>query len=83
MKKSEEYALKMLNCLNKLFDEDSENHIENLIDDDNATEFIHALANLMPTLIYKRLTGENITTIDFNHIANRLIFQNAVKDAKK
>ena len=48
---------------------------EELMEDDNLTHFMHALANVVPTLIYCDITGENTNQLEFNHIANKLCFQ--------
>lgn len=57
--------------------EDSENYIPNdeLTKGNNATIFMHALANTVPAYIYQRLTNENVDVLGFNHIANRLCYQ--------
>ena len=45
------------------------------IDDENMTDFMHALANVAPTMIFNGLTGANKNHLEFNHIANQLCFQ--------
>jgi len=79
MGKKEEYTVKLLSHLQEIFNEDSENFIDinELTEGDNGTDFIHALGNMVPTTFYQRLTGENIGNLEFNHIANRLCFQNS------
>jgi len=78
--KQEEYTLKILDQLQQLFEDSNENRIalKELEDNANAADFFHALPNLVPTVIYSKLTQKEIGTLDFNHIANRLCFQNAV-----
>lgn len=78
--KQEEYTIKILDQLQQLFEESNENKIvlTELEDNTNATAFFHALANLAPTVVYSKLTQKDIDTLDFNYIANRLCFQNAV-----
>lgn len=77
--KIKEYSFKMHNKLMELFDEQDEQHIsyEELMEGDNATVFIHCLANLAPSILYNHLTGANQAKdlLEFNHLANRLIFQ--------
>jgi len=83
--KQEEYTIKILDQLQHLFDEANENRIDikELEDNTNAADFFHSLANLAPTVVYSKLTEKEIGTLDFNHIANRLCFQNAyVKEAE-
>lgn len=75
--KQQEYTLKILSRLQTLF-EGSEDGIAitELEDNGNASDFFHALANLAPAVVYNKLTQRKIGTLDFNHIANRLCFQN-------
>jgi len=77
--KQEEYTLKILDQLQQLFEETNDNciNITELEDNSNASDFFHALANLAPTVVYTKLTQKEIGSLDFNHIANRLCFQNA------
>ncbi|MFD2600770.1 hypothetical protein [Flavobacterium suzhouense] len=76
--KQQEYTEKILGQLQQLFSEENENriNISELEDNSNASDFFHALANLAPTVVYTKLTQKEIGTLDFNHIANRLCFQN-------
>jgi hypothetical protein len=76
--KQQEYTEKILDQLQQLFSEENENRINitELENNDNASDFFHALANLAPTVVYTKLTQKEIGTLDFNHIANRLCFQN-------
>ena len=78
--KQQEYTVKILEQLQELFNEDCENHIpiKELEDNKNASDFFHSLANLAPAVVYNKLTQGNAGSLDFNHIANRLCFQNAV-----
>jgi hypothetical protein len=82
MSKEHEYALKIVETLNQLFNEDSEVKIDlqDFNDDANATAFFHALANLAPAFIYQRLTESRVDALEFNHIANKLVFQFAKKE---
>ena len=84
--KQQEYTEKILDQLQQLFNDDNENRIDitELEDNANASDFFHALANLAPTVVYTKLTQKEIGTLDFNHIANRLCFQNCfVKDSSQ
>lgn len=76
--KQEEYTVKILEKLQLLFDTDADNGIDvhELEDNENASAFFHAIANLAPTVVYNKLTQKQVGTLDFNHIANRLCFQN-------
>ena len=77
--RQEEYTLKILDQLQQLFEESNENRINiaDLEDSQSAGDFFHALANLAPTVVFSKLTQKEIGTLDFNHIANRLCFENA------
>lgn len=78
--KQQEYTEKILEKLQLLFDADADNGIDinELEDNGNASDFFHALANLAPAVVYNKLTQREIGTLDFNHIANRLCFQNCI-----
>jgi hypothetical protein len=82
VKKQHQYAIKLAEAIsNVLSDEENENFIDQseFSEGENLTEFIHALANLMPNIIYSRITGENKNILEFNHLANALCFQYANK----
>lgn len=69
-----EFAAKLLEVVaDALSDDINDNHIE--FSDDDMTEFIHALTNVMPTMFYNRITGNELNNLEFNHLANRLCFQ--------
>ena len=82
LKKEDEYARKIIAVVTEMFDEDSECEykIDDLHEDNNATAFFHALANLAPALIYNRFTKEGVNLLQFNHIANQLIFQKTERE---
>ncbi|WP_271783888.1 hypothetical protein [Aquimarina algiphila] len=72
------YAVLIQSKLTELFEDDADITIdinELAEDDEKATAFIHALANLVPANIYMGLTDNSVNSIDFNHIANKLCFQ--------
>jgi hypothetical protein len=77
MGKEYQYAAKLQAQIIDMFSEESENYInkEEFLDQENATAFIHALANLVPALLYNQLTGESQDLLGVNHIANRLCHQ--------
>ena len=72
-----EYAMKLTAHLEEIFNEDCENFIDKkeFSEGDNATDFIHALANVVPYIVFNEITGDNKDQLGFNHIANRLIVQ--------
>ena len=71
------YAAILSGKISEIFDEESEWHIdkEELKDENNLTDFIHALANIMPTHVFNTFTGDEKNHLEFNHIANQLVFQ--------
>ena len=77
MTKQDQYAMKLISQIKEIFQEESENYINlnELTEGNNANEFIHALANLMPTHFYNVLTNQDADILKFNHIANNLIHQ--------
>ena len=74
-----QYAAMLSGKIVELFDEDSESdfHIDHkeLQEGDNLTHFFHALANIMPTHLFNKITGDDKNNLEFNHIANQLLFQ--------
>ena len=82
MTKQEEYSAKILAQLQGIFDSANENYIS--IDElsnsnDNSTSFIHALATIIPCYLYNKFTGENLALLDFNYLANSIIFLKATE----
>jgi hypothetical protein len=75
--KSVHYATIIGTLLAELFNPDSEHYIDlkEFDDDNNATDFIHAMANMVPCKMYGFLTGDMVNNLEFNHIANNLCFQ--------
>ena len=78
-----QYAAMLSEKIAELFDEDSESdfHIDQqeLQEGDNLTHFFHALANIMPTHLFNNITGDDKNNLEFNHIANQLVFQYSKK----
>lgn len=77
IEKSTQYAIALLGNLQKVFNEESEFHIDQkeLFEDDNLTHFMHALVNIVPTHFFNKATGEDKQYIEVNHLANLLCFQ--------
>lgn len=75
MSKENEFAIKLLNKVNELFNEEDEHYIEDSDLAKYTTEFIHAISSLMPNIVYGMLTGYELNLLEFNHLANKLIFQ--------
>lgn len=68
-----EYAVLIQEVLSQLLNEQSDCYIDDL--DDNLTEFFHALATVAPTFLFNRITNSDKNYLEFNHIANQLVFQ--------
>lgn len=77
-----QYAAMLSGKIAEIFDEESEYHIdqEELQEGDNLTHFFHALANVMPTHLFNKITGDDKNNLEFNHIANQLVFQYSNKN---
>ena len=73
------YSAQITSALSELFDEDSEKYIGSMENID-LTQFFHALANAVPATIFNKLTGSNKNLLEFNHLANQLVFQYSQKD---
>ena len=76
-----QYAAMLSGKIAEIFDEESEYHIdqEELQEGDNLTHFFHALANIMPNYLFNKITGDDKNNLEFNHIANQLVFQYSKK----
>lgn len=76
-----QYAAMLSGKIAEIFDEESEYHIdqEELQEGDNLTHFFHALANIMPNHLFNKITGDDKNNLEFNHIANQLVFQYSKK----
>jgi len=77
------YASILSQKVGELFDDDSYSDLkidkDELLDDDNLTQFFHALANAMPANVYNKFTGDDKNYLQFNHLANQLVFQYSKK----
>ena len=70
------YAVRIQTVLQLLFEKDSEDYVgDNFFQEGDATQFFHALGNVVPTTVFQRLTGINKNCLEFNHLANQLCFQ--------
>jgi len=75
----EDIASKLLLSLSyQLQNDENENYID--MNEVNLTDFFHALANVLPTYIFNKYTGEYKNQLEFNHVANQLCFQYSTKD---
>ena len=82
-----QYAAMITGAIGSMFEEDSEWAVdqEELMEGDNLTHFMHALANVAPAHVFNNLTGDSKNHLEFNHVANQLCFQymNAAKEEKE
>lgn len=69
------FASKILTRLNDLFDEKKDDNISPESIQENASEFFHAIGNIVPAFYYSRLTDKEMCLLDFNHIANKLVLE--------
>lgn len=72
-----EYGKKIYGAIRYMFNEDSAFHIDirELSKEGNATAFVHAMATVAPNLMYGELTKDRKNNLEFNHMANQLVFQ--------
>lgn len=77
MKKYEEYANKIVEVMDGLFEEGHDNFIpeKELENEDNFRAFLHAIATVVPAKIYNVVNEEPKDELEFNHFANQLIFE--------
>jgi len=78
LNKSQEYAVQILSALQDMLqNEDSEFYVplEQLQEGKNLTDFFHAVSNLVPCSLYNTITNSDKNALEFNHIANQLVFQ--------
>ena len=74
----EDFAFKIAASIAALLSDDKESHLFINIKDveENPTDFIYAVSCLVPAIIHNKITNENKTLLEINHLANQLIFQN-------
>jgi thioredoxin reductase len=84
--KAAEYAAKIIAHISVIFREDEECDFkipqEDLKDNSNVKALIHAIGNMVPTQLYNTVTGDNKNHLEFNHIANHLVFEEAIEHSK-
>lgn len=84
MEKYQEYTQAILSKVAELFAETEEQDAiiseKELFEGENLTYFFHALSNMVPSLLYNHFTKQEIDPLQFNHIANTLVFQYGQKE---
>lgn len=79
-KKSEEFALKIVNHFMGVFSEEDEegkiNINELAKDEKNVASFLHALGNILPTIINNKFSDDEgkMNVVEMNHYLNGLLF---------
>ncbi len=81
-KKYFEYSAIIQSHLMEMFESESRFHIDQmeLVDGENMKAFLHALATVVPCQLYNEATKEETNHLEFNHIANHLVFEFAEKE---
>lgn len=72
-----QYAAIISSQINDMFQPESENHIDlkDLSEGDNVKHFFHALATVVPGMLFNKLTKDDKNNLEFNHVANHLVFE--------
>lgn len=76
--KSDQYSTKLLLQIQEMFeDESGGNYIDRqeLTDPATLKDFLHAVMNIVPTMIFCKMTGDDKNMIEVNHVANQLLFE--------
>ena len=68
---------KFLSAIQTCFNEDSENYIDldEIEKNGNLNDLFHVLGTRVPQYIFSKITGQTPDPLEFNHICNKLIFQ--------
>ena len=72
-----QFQTKILGALSSIFDEESDYYIDvdKVSKDENLAALFHVLGTRAPQQIFSKITGQTPDPLEFNHICNRLIFQ--------
>ena len=68
---------RFLSAIQTCFNEDSENYIDldEIEKNGNLNDLFHVLGTRVPQYIFSKITGQTPDPLEFNHICNKLIFQ--------
>jgi hypothetical protein len=71
------YAVLIQSAIAEMFEDGANNFIDknDFDDEQNAKDFLHALANVAPTHLFNKLTNDDKNMLEFNHVANQLCFE--------
>jgi len=81
MSKYEKYTFNLVNAINEVFEEESENFIADL-DELDATTFFTAMLGAA-TYVFNDLVDDNKNLVEMTHILNGLAVQHILKKAKE
>lgn len=72
-----QYAIKINEQIAQMFDSDSDNHIDiaDFEDSEKLKAFLHALSNMVPAMVFNKLTAQEKNFLEYNHFANTLCFE--------
>jgi hypothetical protein len=72
-----QFQAKILSALQSVFDEESDYYIDfnEVAKEGNLNDFFHVLGTRVPQHIFSKITGQFPDPLEFNHICNKLIFQ--------
>ena len=72
-----QFQAKILSALQSIFDEESDYYIDvnQVSKDGNLNDLFHVLGTRVPQHVFSKITGQKPDPLEFNHICNKLIFQ--------
>ena len=78
--KQYQYADALIKGIQKALTEDETGLFKDAHSDENITDFMHSILNVVPSHIYNTVLGDQRSMLEINHIANRLCFQYSTID---
>lgn len=72
-----QFQATILSALQSIFDEQSDYYIDvnQVSKDGNLNDLFHVLGTRVPQHVFSKITGQKPDPLEFNHICNKLIFQ--------
>lgn len=79
-----QFQVKILSALESVFDEESDYYIDvdKVSKDGNLNDLFHVLGTRVPQYLFNKITGQSPDPLEFNHICNKLIFQDRESSKK-
>lgn len=79
-----QFQVKILSALQSVFEDESDYYIDidKVSKEGNLNDLFHVLGTRVPQHIFSKITGQSLDPLEFNHICNKLIFQDR-EDSKK